>query len=82
MCQDASGRAMARQDAPGRARTPGLVIQELFFCVEDFSKFFGPSPRKHRLTVYRGLQVYGVAIFDGRVLVTHQSDRHETLGIL
>ena len=21
------------------------------------SKFFGPSPRKHRLTVYRGLQV-------------------------
>ena len=22
-----------------------------------FSKFFGPSPRKHRLTVYRGFQV-------------------------
>ena len=23
----------------------------------DFSKFFGPSPRKHRLPVYRGFQV-------------------------
>ena len=25
--------------------------------IVNFSKFFGPSPRKHRLTVYRGLQV-------------------------
>ena len=47
-----------RQDAPGRRYAQGLVSQELFFRVEDFSKFFWPSPRKHRLTVYRGLQVY------------------------
>ena len=26
-------------------------------CIVGFSKFFGPSPRKHRLTVYRGFQV-------------------------
>ena len=25
--------------------------------IKDFSKFFGPSARKHRLTVYRGSQV-------------------------
>ena len=41
---------------------PGLVIRNCFSRVEDFSKFFGPSPRKHRLTVYRGLQVCMISI--------------------
>ena len=27
----------------------------IYFSRGGFSKFFGPSPRKHRLTVYRGL---------------------------
>ena len=48
-----AGRPASRQ----AGRQAALVIQELFFCVKDFSKFFGPSPRKQRLTVYRGLQV-------------------------
>ena len=26
-------------------------------CIVGFSKFFGPSPQKHRLTVFRGFQV-------------------------
>ena len=30
--------------------------------VRDVSKFFGPSPRKHRLTVYRGFQVLALVL--------------------
>ena len=33
-----------------------LKFRFLIF-IFGFSKFFGPSPRKQRLTVYRGLQV-------------------------
>ena len=31
--------------------------QDSFHGFDKLGKFFGPSPRKHRLTVYRGLQV-------------------------
>ena len=30
----------------------GIILNSI-----ELSKFFGPSPRKHRLTVYRGFQV-------------------------
>ena len=36
--------------------------RHIFGYVKGFSKFFGRSPRKHRLTVYRGLQVIPVRI--------------------
>ena len=46
----------------GRAMSLGIQgstskVWQLLLHIEDFSKFFGPSPRKHRLTVYRGSQV-------------------------
>ena len=34
-----------------------LVKFDIVINMLEFSKFFGPSPRKHRLTVYSGLQV-------------------------
>ena len=34
-----------------------LVQSDIVIHMLEFSKFFGPSPRKHRLTVYRGHQV-------------------------
>ena len=36
----------------------------MFTRYAGFSKFFGPSPRKHRLTVYRGLQVLRMLLSD------------------
>ena len=32
-----------------------------------FSKFFGPSPRKQRLTVYRGLQVMSARVMASNI---------------
>ena len=32
--------------------------------IMDVSKFFGPSPRKLRLTVYRGLQALRIVLSD------------------
>ena len=34
-----------------------LVKSDVVISMLEFSKFFGPVPRKHRLTVYRGFQV-------------------------
>ena len=49
------------------------------FNVIEFNKFFEPSPRKHRLTVYRGPQVLVPEMFviQGVVHACHHDGFHD-----
>ena len=51
--KDCSNLVMIVHNALGCPRTR----EDIPRCHGNFSKFFGPSPRKHWLTVYGGLQV-------------------------
>ena len=36
--------------------------RSIFWMCWEFNKFFGPFPRKHWLTVYRGLQINAIVV--------------------
>ena len=60
-----------------------------FLNISESSKFFGPSPRKHRLTVYRGFQVWPLfriienheKLMIVKSIQEHSGDVEESLGM-